>query len=130
MKLFSYGKDGGAKSNVYGFWLIELKSLFSIVILKFDLGSREVFHNHAFNAVTWFIHGEIEEHHLDGRVLNWKPSLIPKVTPKTCFHKVYGIKTTYAVSFRGSWNTTWKEQRGNKTVTLKWGRQEISKEGK
>ena len=109
MKILSKGTDGGTKSNVTGFWLIEAKSLFSIVLLRFGKGSRENYHNHAFNAITWFIKGEVDEEHVDGRILNWRPSWKPKYTPRECFHKVFAKQTTWALSFRGPWDKTWKE---------------------
>ncbi len=111
MKLFSCGKDGGDKSTVWGFWLVEIKSLFSVVVLCFEKGSRESFHSHAFNAVTWFLKGNIDEQHLDGRVINWTPSLKPKYTPRRTFHKVFATERTWAISFRGPWASTWKEFR-------------------
>lgn len=39
MKLFSKSHDGGKDSGVTGYWLIESKSLFSIVLLRFSEGS-------------------------------------------------------------------------------------------
>jgi len=124
MKLLSYGKDGGDKSNVWGFWLIEIKSLFSIVILCFEKGSRENYHSHAFNALTWFIKGSVDEHHVDGRVLSWTPSIKPKYTPRSCFHKVFAKKRTFAFCIRGPWSKTWKEFRPstNEEITLSSGR--------
>ena len=50
MRLFFKSKDGGPDSSVTGYWLIESKKLFSIVLLKFDGRSREAYHTHAFNA--------------------------------------------------------------------------------
>lgn len=128
MKLFHIAKDGGAKSNVTGFWLIEWKKLFSIVVLKFNKGSREAFHSHAFNAVTWYLRGNVDEHHLDGRILNWKGSVKPKYTPRECFHKVFAHKDTYAISFRGPWANKWKEYlpNTNKFVTLTNGRKIVN----
>jgi hypothetical protein len=124
MKLFSKSKDGGRNSTVTGYWLIELKSVFSIVLLCFEKGSRENYHSHAFNALTWFVKGEVEEQHLDGRVITWKASLKPKFTPKKCFHKVFAKERTWAISFRGPWDKTWKEFNPNtdETITLASGR--------
>ncbi len=124
MKFLFKRKDGGKDSNVTGFWFIEWKSFFSIVLLKFDKGSRESFHNHAFNALTFWLSGEVDEHLLDGTVKTWKPSIKPKYTPKSCFHKVFGVKTTYALSFRGPWNKTWKEYspENKEFITLTHGR--------
>lgn len=129
MKLFSSGKDGGSKSTVTGFWLIEIKSLFSIVLLRFDAGSREAFHSHAFNAWTFWLWGSVDEHLLGGEVRRWSgPSLRPKFTPRTCFHKVFGVTTTYALSFRGPWSRTWKEYLPgtDEFVTLTHGRKVVN----
>lgn len=124
MKLLYYGPDGGAKSTVTGFWIIELKSLFSIVILKFNNGSRENYHSHAFNALTWFVKGSVDEYHKDGKVMTWKASFRPKFTPKTCFHKIFANEVAYAISFRGPWDKTWKEYSptDKKDITLTHGR--------
>ena len=109
MKFFSYGNDGGSKSNVWGFWFIEFKGWFSIVLLCFEEGSREAYHTHAFNALTWFLSGNVDEHHLDGQVIKWTPSWKPKYTDRNCFHKVYSKKRTFALSIRGPWQTYWSE---------------------
>ena len=125
MKILSYGKDGGEHSNVWGFWLVEIKSLFSIVVLCFEEGSREAYHSHAFNAYTWFITGDVDEHHMDGRVLNWKPSFLPKYTSRSCFHKVFSNKRTFAISVRGPWLDKWKEYTKGETLTLTHGRKVV-----
>src|SRR5450631_1360188 len=109
MKFLSIAKDGGPASKVTGYWLIEIKSLFSIVLLRFDEGTREVYHSHAFNAVTWFISGRVFEYLKEGGGRPWSPSLVPKWTPRSCFHKVYAIRRTWALSFRGPWDNTWLE---------------------
>ena len=126
MKIFARSHDGGKDSGVTGYWLIEWKSVFSIVILRFAPGSREAFHEHAFNALTWWLKGEVEEHHTDGRVLNWKPSLKPKYTPRNCFHKIISKGTSYALSIRGPWNKTWRERKVDETYTLTHGRKRVS----
>jgi hypothetical protein len=123
MKFFQKAKDGGPKSTVTGFWIIELKSLFSIVLLKFDKGSREVYHSHAFNALTWWLKGKVDEHLINGIIKTWTPSLKPKITLRGRIHKVYGKEVTYALSIRGPWHKTWLEydNKGNST-TLTHGR--------
>ncbi len=121
-------KDGGPQSPVTGFFVIELKNLFSIVFLKFNKGCREAFHSHAFNAVTWFIKGHVTEQHLDGRKLAFRGSFKPKLTPRSCFHKVFAHVDTYAVSFRGPWTKTWKEYSPKKRryTTLTHGRKVVA----
>src|SRR5271154_4359591 len=60
MKLFKKMRDGGPESPVVGYFLVEIKSLFSVVLLHFG-GTREAFHSHAFNAVTLWLRGRVEE---------------------------------------------------------------------
>lgn len=128
MKLFHHAKDGGEGSNVDGYWLIEAKGLFSIVLLRFRAGSREAYHTHAFNAVSWIIRGRMLEFILDGETVELKPSIRPLYTPRDRFHKVYGVaKNTWAISFRGPWVNTWKEflPKVQKYITLTHGREII-----
>jgi hypothetical protein len=128
MRLFSKAKDGGPHSTVTGYWLVEIKPLFSVVLLRFDKGSRDAYHSHAFNALSWFLSGEVEEHHKDGRMLMFRPSIVPKWTPRSCFHKVYARRTTWCLSVRGPWTDTWAEYiPSNRTLrTLTNGRREIN----
>lgn len=133
MKLFRKSHDGGADSGVTGYWLVEAKSLFSIVLLHFSEGSREAFHSHAFNAWTWWIKGTVQEmiYAVDnrgerGHVVDWKPSLKPKKTPKNCFHKIIGGPGgAWALSFRGPWDKTWFENKNGQTYELGHGRHRI-----
>lgn len=130
MKFFFKGKDGGPDSNVTGYWLFESKRFGSIVLLRFDEGSREAFHTHAFNAVSWVLKGRLTEFVLKE---NWrgsalKPSLKPIYTPRERFHKVYGVaKHTWVLSFRGPWVKRWKEYlpKENREVILTNGRKEV-----
>lgn len=55
MKIFRKMKDGGGDSTVTGYFLIEIKSLFSVVLLRFDGESRDAYHEHAFNCVSWLL---------------------------------------------------------------------------
>ena len=129
MKILSYGKDGGKDSTVWGLYVIEIKCLFSIVILCFEKGSRENFHSHAFNAWTWFLKGEVKEQHVDGRVLTWKPSWKPKRTPRDTFHRVHSVRRTWAVTIRGPWVDLWLEYNPfrNQFLTLTHGRKILNR---
>ena len=60
MRALSKTKDGGPKSSV------EIKSIGSIALLKFNKGGRKEFHTHAFNALTWFIAGSLKEEMYNG----------------------------------------------------------------
>lgn len=124
MKLFHKAKDGGPDSKVTGYWLIESKKFFSIVLLRFDKGSREVMHTHAFNAVSWVLGGELLEKLPRGAVM-YTADLLPIYTAKNRLHQVFGIANkTWVLSFRGPWSDTWKEvfPASKEEVTLTHGR--------
>lgn len=123
MKLLYHGTDGGKCSTVWGYWLVELKRLFSIVLLRFAPGSRDAHHSHAFNSVSWVLRGKLIERHLGGDVEIHVPSWRPIVTRRTTFHKVTSIGTTWVFSLRGPWARTWQEHTdGEGTYTLASGR--------
>lgn len=136
MKFFKRMKDGGPESSVTGYWLIEIKSLFSIVLLKFEGKSREAFHEHAFDCINW-LKGELVEHvhpskntpdHKRGkRQIIYKSSLLPFIIRRGDFHKVDSIGTSWVLSFRGPWSKTWKEYLPNEDRyrTLTHGRKEV-----
>lgn len=127
MKLFFKSKDGGPDSNVTGYWLIESKKYFSIVLLRFSYGSREAYHNHAFNALSWILSGALFEQLVptNNNTGNYLiPSIKPVVTKRDRFHKVRGlVYSSWVLSFRGPWSKTWQEY-SNKTgyTTLTNGR--------
>lgn len=134
MKLFSYGKDGGPESKVSGFWLIESKRFLSIALLVFEDGSREAYHNHAFDAISWLIKGKlVEEEIADGdatvtKIVVYTPSLKPIVTKRDTFHKVSSVGKAYAITFRGSWRPRWREwlPLESRFRTLTNGRKEVA----
>lgn len=110
MKFFKSDKDGGPDSTVTGYWLIEIKSLFSIVLLRFDHGSREEYHSHAFNCVSWLLYGKLKEQvfgRTDAR--DYLPSIVPIVTKRSTFHRVYSWGTSWVLTFRGPWTKQWSE---------------------
>jgi hypothetical protein len=127
VKFFRKAKDGGPKSTVTGYWLAEIKSLFSIVLLKFEDGSRDEYHDHAFNSVNWILKGKVEEQFPGSYQLGtveYSPSLKPVVTPRARMHRVVSKGTTWVLSFRGPWAETWKEYnpRTKEYTTLGHGR--------
>lgn len=116
--------DGGKKSGVTGYFLIEHKKAFSIVLLHFQKGTREAFHEHAFNAVTLWLKGRVREWHLDGDVKDFTAGNI-KFTPRSTFHKIEALEDTWAFSVRGPWVDRWREWRNDHFVTLTHGRVEV-----
>lgn len=111
MKFFHKAKDGGPESTVTGYWLVESKALFSIALLRFDHGSREQYHTHAFNSISWVLGGELREEHIDGRVEFHGRSVAPVVTKRSTWHRVFGVftKPAWVFTLRGPWHKTWQE---------------------
>jgi hypothetical protein len=109
MKLFSIGKDGGPFSTVTGYWLIELKKLFSIALLKFENGSRDEYHTHAFDSLSWVLKGHLREEELNGGISDHRPSLLPILTERKTFHRVFSHGTTWVFTLRGPWAKQWLE---------------------
>jgi hypothetical protein len=128
VKLLTTMKDGGPLSRVWGYFVIEVKWLLTLVLLRFEDGSREAYHTHAFNAVSWVLAGCLDEYCLDNSVTTYMPSLKPIYTPRDRFHMVRSRGTTWVISFRGPWTWFWKEYLPgeNKVITLTHGRKVVS----
>lgn len=125
-RIFYTKPDGGKESGVIAYFLIEWKVLFSIGVLHFKKGSREAYHNHAFNALTWWLKGNVTEEKLNLRQKDYKPSFIPKYTSRDNFHKVIAHKDTWCLTFRGNWNDTWQEFKKDTFITLTHGRKQLT----
>jgi quercetin dioxygenase-like cupin family protein len=125
LRLFQRAPDGGEKSGVTGFFLIEMKSSFSVVLLRFSPGTREAYHSHAFNAITFWLKGRVIEEQTDGTHTAYPAAGRVKWTPRSCFHRVRALETTWALSFRGPWANQWSEHRNGELVTLTHGRKVI-----
>ena len=132
MRTLEKAKDGGSESHVDAYFLIEKKNLFSIALLKFNPGGRGVFHTHAFNALTWFLKGNLVEEDVDGDIYVYKRKIFPKYTPKSKNHIVKSVGTSWCFTIRGPWDKTWKEHDPimDKTTTLTHGRKIVKKEAK
>lgn len=124
MRFLERAPDGGKDSGLIGYYLIEIKSLFSIVLLDFNSNSRDSYHTHAFNAWTLWLKGKVVEHNLKGPRYFFKAGMIKK-TPRSTFHKIEPLERSWALSFRGPWNEYWNESRQGKLVTLTHGRKEV-----
>jgi hypothetical protein len=126
MKLFYKGKDGGAESSVTGWWLIEWKRLFSVALLKFEGASREAYHDHAFNSISWLLSGMLYEDFRDGKGHPYLPSIVPIITRRNTFHKVGSMGTSWVLTFRGPWTETWHENVNGEDITLSSGRVRVA----
>lgn len=128
MRFFEKAKDGGDESPVDAYFLCEIKPLFSIALLKFNEGGRENYHTHAFNALTWFITGDLVEQDVSGKTYKYGLSLLPKVTKRSKNHRVVAHKDSWCLTIRGRWVDTWTEynEPSNKTITLTHERKVIA----
>lgn len=110
VSFFSKRKDGGDESSVTGYFIIAIKPLFSIVLLRFDGESREAFHTRAFHCLSWILRGELREEMRDGRIYQLQRSLLPFLTTRKDFHKVSSAAPrSWVLSIRGPWARTWME---------------------
>lgn len=122
MKVLKKLKDGGPESTVTGYFLIEIKSLFSIALLHFADGSREAYHSHAFHAISWILKGELKEEHLYKPNNYLLPSIWPVFTSRDTFHKVISNGDSWALTFRGPWKNIWQEYLKGNFINLTHGR--------
>jgi hypothetical protein len=120
-------KDGGPDSTVDAYWLFEIKPIASVGLLKFGPGSREEYHGHAFNAVSWLF-GTLIEQFLEGKPRKRITSLLPILTFRSTVHRTVSVGTSYALTFRGPWVDTWPEHnpKTNEDTTLTHGRKIVS----
>lgn len=121
--------DGGKESGVTGYFLLEHKKSFSIGLLHFRNGSRENYHSHSFNAISWFLSGSVTEEYLSGETKSFAPSFWPKFTPRIRFHRVVSHGDTWCLTLRGPWRDTWMEFRPStgEMILLTHGRKELKR---
>lgn len=127
MRILQKTKDGGPESPVDAYFLCEFKGLLSVAILKFNEGMREKYHNHAFNAWTWFLSGDLTEQHVSGLFTKYKRSFFPKKTSRHHMHRVLAGRTSWCLTIRGPWLNSWQEfdEEKNEMTTLTHGRKKI-----
>lgn len=130
MKILSKSKDGGPESSVTGYFLIEIKWLFTIVLLHFKGKSRNAFHTHAFNCWNWLVKGNLQEttypsydieDYMQGAIFPIYREDFHQVEPKYC-------DSAWVLSIRGPWKKTWKEYlpSGLLERELTWGRKVVN----
>ena len=129
MLFMRYRKDGGPKSHVHALFVIEIKWLFTIAVLRFGDGSRDAYHTHAFNAVSWLLSGYLKEYTIKpegAMVRRYWPSLWPIWTPRSRLHQVISYGVSWAITFRGPWRDSWEEiNEDRRRVLLTYGRKEV-----
>lgn len=130
MRMMFGRKDGGPESHVYAYGL-EVKSLFSVLVLRFEDGTRPAFHSHAFNSLSWLLHGRLHEtlrsfdyNEANEEVGYYTPSLRPIFTMRETYHQVRSMGRSWVLSFRGPWHDSWFEVSKGRERKLTHGRQD------
>lgn len=112
---------------MWGYWLIESKRFGSVALLRFERGTREAYHSHAFESVSWLLSGKLVERHLNDVVDVHVPSVRPIRTHRTTFHKVHSVGRSWVLTFRGPWTDRWFEvDESGRTYRLTHGRKEVA----
>ena len=127
MKILKWSKDGGPESPVDAFFIVEIKSLFSVALLRFNKGGREAYHTHAFNAWTWFISGDLVEEDINGEFHIYERNILPKITRRIKNHRVIANKTSWCITVRGPWAKTWTEDTETHHTVLTHGRRIVER---
>lgn len=128
-RLLTVTKDGGDESHVWAYWLFAWKALFSVGLLRFEDGTREAYHSHAFDCVSWVLRGKLVEICIGAftpGVREYRPSALPVITRRATFHKVRSVGRTWVLTFRGPWVDTWREYTSAGTRTLTHGRKAVT----
>lgn len=117
-RFFLKKSDGGKDSGVNSYLFFEWKPVCSFGFLKFNKGTRDSFHSHAFTGITWWLKGKVEEETWQGETKTFIPSFKPKITKRDKIHRVKGVETTWAITFRNNWQDQWFEidKDGNKII--------------
>ena len=122
MRFLCKTKDGGPESPVDAYVLLEIKGLMSIMLLKFNKGGRKAFHTHAFNALTWFLSGNIVEEDISGEEYQYRRSIVPKLTKRDKNHRVFAHEDSWCFTVRGPWKPFWTETLNGHQTVLTHGR--------
>lgn len=97
------------------FTILEWKKLFSIKLFHFHktCGSQDRFHTHAFNAVSFRIHGNyVEEIVKDGQVIKFDRNRSRFIyIPKDEYHRITRSDGCRTILITGPWGPEFKELR-------------------
>lgn len=124
-------KDGGPESHVWAYGL-EVKWLCSVLVMRFEDGSRDAYHDHAFDAVSWVVNreGRLQEYLYGSErpdpECDYTRTAVPIVTPSSRLHRVVSVGRTWVLTFRGPWARTWREVTPEGARVLTHGRKQVN----
>lgn len=120
---FEFGEQ-----KVTQFVVFECKWLGSIIFFYFHKSNKpqDRFHTHAFNALSFKLFGEYDEHILDDELTGdfhvERRTQFIKFFPRNCYHRIANSNGCCTLLFSGPWNKYWKEYINGTIVHYSWGR--------
>ena len=120
---FEFGEQ-----KVTQFVVFECKWLGSIIFFYFHKSDhpQDRFHTHAFNAISFKVFGEYDEHILDdentGEYHIDRRTQIIKYFPRNSYHRIANSNGCLTLLLSGPWKREWKEYINGKIVNYTWGR--------
>jgi hypothetical protein len=126
--ILQYNKFTFGEQIVSQFVLFEWKRLGSIIFFYFHKsnGAQDRFHTHAFNALSFKIFGQYDEHVLlsedTGKYRVDKRTQFFKYFPRNSYHRIANSTGCLTILFSGRWHKNWREYINGTTVDYSWGR--------
>jgi hypothetical protein len=120
---FEFGEQ-----KVTQFVVFECKWLGSIIFFYFHKSNKpqDRFHTHAFNALSFKLFGEYDEHILDdeltGEFRVERRNQFIKYFPRNSYHRIANSNGCLTLLFSGPWKKHWKEYINGTIVHYSWGR--------
>lgn len=128
ISILKYNRFKFGQQEVSQFVIFECKWLFSIIIFYFHKceESQDRFHTHAFNALSFKLFGEYDEHILDNELtgdyhIERRKSII-KYFPRDSYHRIANSDGCCTLLLSGRWKKYWKEYINGEVIYYGWGR--------
>lgn len=130
LSILKYNRFKFGRQEVSQFVIFECKWLFSIIIFYFHKcdDSQDRFHTHAFNAWSFKLFGEYDEHILDNELTGdhhiERRTQFIKYFPCDSYHRIANSNGCCTVLFSGPWKKEWKEYVNGDVIHYTWGRKD------
>lgn len=128
--LFRYNKFEFGHQPVSQFVIFEWKWAFSIIVFYFHKSkdSQDRFHTHAFNALSFKLFGEYDEHVLEeetsGAYTVSRRTQFFKFFPRDSYHRIANSNGCSTLLISGPWKKNWKEYINGKVKHYTWNRKQ------
>jgi len=128
ISILKYNRFKFGQQEVSQFVIFECKWLFSIIIFYFHKcdESQDRFHTHSFNALSFKLFGEYDEHILDNELTGdyhtERRTSVIKYFPRDSYHRIANSSGCCTLLFSGRWKKQWKEYVNGEVIHYTWGR--------